>query len=66
MRIKENLKILSNFKQLRDEHRSRGDYMDELKNDLCSAFDYNRDLIELILELFPPNEAYEFIEANEA
>ena len=40
--------------------------MDELKNDLCSAFDYNRDLIELILELFPPNEAYEFIEANEA
>ena len=66
MRIKENLKILSNFKQLRDEHRSRSDYMDELKNDLCSAFDYNRDLIELILELFPPNEAYEFIEANEA
>ena len=65
MRIKENLKVLSNFRELRDEDRSRQDYLEELKNDFCSAFDYNKDLIELILELFPPTEANEFIEANE-
>lgn len=65
MRIRENLKVLSNFKELRDENRSRSDYMEELKSDLCSAFDYNRDIVELILELFPPSEAFEFIEANE-
>jgi len=65
IRIRENIKILSNFKQLRDEHKSRQDYLDELKNDLCSAYDYNKDLIELILDLFPPSEAFDFIEANE-
>lgn len=65
MRIRETIKILSNFKELRDKERGRQDYLDELKNDLCTAFDYNKDLIDLILDLFAPSEAYEFIEANE-
>jgi ribosomal RNA methyltransferase Nop2 len=65
MRLKETVKVLSNFKDLRDDTRSRQDYLDELKNDLCAAYDYNHDLIELILDLFPPSEALEFIEANE-
>lgn len=39
--------------------------MDELKNDICSAFDYNPDLVDLLLDLFPPREMLEFIEANE-
>ena len=65
MRIKESVKTLSNFKQLKSEERSRVDYIEELKNDLCSAFDYNKDVIDLILSLFAPSEALEFIEANE-
>ena len=65
MRIKETVKVLSNFKELRDPEKSRQEYIDELKSDLCSAYDYNADLIELILDLFAPSEAYEFIEANE-
>jgi len=28
MRIKETIKVLSNFKELRDEEKSRSDYMD--------------------------------------
>jgi ribosomal RNA methyltransferase Nop2 len=35
MRLKETIKILSNFKSLRNPERSRSDYIDELKNDLC-------------------------------
>jgi len=65
MRIRENLKTLSNFKQLRTEERSRQDYIEQLKADLCHAYDYNRDLIDLIMDLFAPAEALEFIEANE-
>ena len=65
MRIRENIKVLSNFKSLRSDDRSRTDYVDELKNDLCSAYDYNRSLIDLIMDLFAPSEALEFIEANE-
>ena len=34
-------------------------------DDCCSAYDYNRSLIEMIFNLFAPNEAVEFIEANE-
>lgn len=65
MRIRETVKVLSNFKELRDDNRSRQDYLEELKNDLCQAYDYNKDLIELILDIFPPSETFDFIEANE-
>ena len=65
MRLKETVKVLSNFKDLRDQEKSRKDYIDELRNDICSAFDYNPDLVELLLDLFPPRELIEFIEANE-
>ena len=65
MRLRDTVKVLTNFKSLRDANRSRSDYMEELKNDLCSAYDYNKSLIELILDLFAPSEALEFIEANE-
>ena len=65
MRVKETVKVLSNFKELRDPSKSRPEYIDELKSDLCRAYDYNSDLIELLMDLFPPSECLEFIEANE-
>ena len=65
MRVRESVKVLSNFKELRDPNKPRTDYMDELKHDLCQAYDYNRDLVELLLDFFPPSECLEFIEANE-
>jgi len=65
MRLKENVKVLSNFKDLRDTDKSRGEYLDEVLEDVCSAFDYNRSLVEVIFNLFAPSEAIEFIEANE-
>jgi len=65
MRIKETIKLLSNFKELRDPEKSRSDYMDGLKSDVSAAYDYNLDLLELLFDLFAPSECLEFIEANE-
>lgn len=65
MRIKETIKVLSNFKELRDEEKSRSDYMDQLKDDVSQCHDYNKDLLELLFDLFAPSECLEFIEANE-
>jgi ribosomal RNA methyltransferase Nop2 len=59
--------ILSNFKELREEEvtKSRSEYLEELKNDLTTAYDYSQEVLEILFELFPPNETVEFIEANE-
>jgi ribosomal RNA methyltransferase Nop2 len=65
MRLKDTVKVLQNFKELRDEEKTRQDYLDQLKEDVCSSYDYNADLVDLLFNLFPPPEAIEFIEANE-
>lgn len=66
MRLRENIKTLANFKELRQDEKSRSQYVEEVMEDICSAYDYNKSLVELIFNLFPPTEAFEFIEANEA
>jgi ribosomal RNA methyltransferase Nop2 len=66
MRLRENIKVLSNFKELREEGKSRSAYLDEIMEDICTAYDYNKSLVEIIFNLFAPSEAFEFIEANEA
>ncbi len=65
MRIKNTLKILADFKNLREEGRSRQDYLIELKQDISNSMDYNLDLLELIFDLFSTSEAFQFIEAND-
>jgi ribosomal RNA methyltransferase Nop2 len=65
MRIKDTLKVLSNFKSLRDGSKDRQDYLTELKADVCNAYDYNKGLVDVIFDLFSASEAIEFIEANE-
>lgn len=57
--------MLSNFKELRDELKSRKEYMDQLKQDLVASFDYNMDILDLLFDLFSPSDAVDFIEANE-
>jgi ribosomal RNA methyltransferase Nop2 len=65
MRIKETIRILANFKELCQPNRSRPDYMDSLKNDISASYDYNLDILELLFDLFSPQNAYDFIEASE-
>jgi ribosomal RNA methyltransferase Nop2 len=65
MRLRENIKILSNFKELRTGEKSRHEYLEEIQTDICNSFDYNSSLVDMIFNLFAPAEALEFIEANE-
>uniref|UniRef100_A0A8D8UT80 Probable 28S rRNA (Cytosine-C(5))-methyltransferase n=1 Tax=Cacopsylla melanoneura TaxID=428564 RepID=A0A8D8UT80_9HEMI len=45
--------------------RSRCEYMELLKKDLCTYFSYNEFLMERIMQIFPLDELMAFLEASE-
>jgi ribosomal RNA methyltransferase Nop2 len=64
-RIRDTVHVLENFAKLRSAQVSRSDYTDRLQRDLASYYGYNDYLLGRILELFPPAEAVELLEACE-
>jgi 25S rRNA (cytosine2870-C5)-methyltransferase len=56
---------LADFRNLRDVTRSRQEYIDCLAQDLADVYGYNRELIDIFLELFSPAEARAFLEEND-
>ncbi|XP_071041811.1 28S rRNA (cytosine-C(5))-methyltransferase [Parasteatoda tepidariorum] len=64
-RIKDIVYALSDFKNRREEGRSRIEYLNQLRTDLCSYYSYNEFLMDKLMELFPPSELIEVLEANE-
>ncbi|EKF29767.1 nucleolar protein, putative [Trypanosoma cruzi marinkellei] len=64
-RIQETVRVLSNFKEEREEERTRGEYVELLRSDIMALYEYNEFLTDAILLLFPPAEAVEFFEAME-
>ncbi|GIY15603.1 putative ribosomal RNA methyltransferase NOP2 [Caerostris extrusa] len=55
-RVKDIAHVLADFQKRREENRSRVEYMNQLKADLCSYYNYNEFMMEKLMELFPPNE----------
>ncbi|XP_054282096.1 uncharacterized protein LOC128999550 [Macrosteles quadrilineatus] len=65
-RIKDVLLVLSNFNKFREKDRSRQDYLELLREDLCQYFSYNEYLMEMFMKLFPLTELMDFLEASES
>ncbi|CAH1397328.1 unnamed protein product [Nezara viridula] len=65
-RIKDVLMVLSNFKNFKEEGKSRKDYIALLKKDLMGYFSYNEFMIDKLIELFPLTDLMDFLEASEA
>ena len=64
-RIQETIQVLSNFSKHREEGRDRSEYVSLLTKDFIEYYEYNAFLMSRIVELFPPREAYEFLESME-
>lgn len=64
-RIKDVTNVLMDFAANRDPTRSRAEYLDLLKKDLCTYYSYNEFLMETFMDVFAVNELVEFLEASE-
>lgn len=64
-RIKEVLGVLGKFSSEREDGRTREEYLAVLRADLIALFEYNEFLMDCVLNMFPPQEAFEFLEAME-
>lgn len=64
LRIQSILNVLSDYKKNKEEGKSRDSYTTELKQLLMVYYDYNEDIMTLILNLFHPQEVIEFLEAS--
>lgn len=64
-RIRDVVRVLDDFAHLRDRDRPRGEYIAQLKRDLCTYYGYNTFLVDTILNLFTVAEALELIESCE-
>lgn len=64
-RIRDVVMVLSDFKRLRDENRSRSEYVELLQRDLCTYYSYNDFLMLKLIQMFPLDELLEYLEASE-
>lgn len=64
-RICENISALNNFSSCRESGKSRRDYLELLRRDLCNYYSYGEFMIDKLMDLFPLSELLEFLEANE-
>jgi len=64
-RIKDVIDVLKNFAQKRDGERSRQDYMECLRRDLCTYYDYNDYMMIKMTDVFGLDELVDALEANE-
>ena len=65
-RVHEILHILSNFKSLCEEGKSRSEYLQMLHEDLKTQYGYSDFLMGKFIELVPTSQLMEFLDASEA
>lgn len=63
--IFEILRVLENFTKLKEEGKSRNDYIEKLLKNICEFYGYSEFMAEKLFKLFSPTEAIEFFESNE-
>lgn len=63
-RILENVRVLSNFKQYREEGYSRQDYINLFKSDLCKYYGYTEDIMEVFNDVFAAAEVCTYCFCN--
>ncbi len=59
-RITHIIRVLSNFKELKEIDRSRSDYVLQLQKDIALYYGYNFFLVEKLFHLFPLSEVLSF------
>lgn len=64
-RMQEVLSVLANLKELREEGRSRREYLAVLKRDIMNYYGYNEYLITQFMNLLPTTDIVEFLDACE-
>eukprot|EP00038_Savillea_parva_P003792 m.130360 g.130360 ORF g.130360 m.130360 type:complete len:935 (-) comp11281_c0_seq4:391-3195(-) len=65
LRIRDNLNTLAKFSELRDPTRSRAEYLKLLRKDLAFVYGYSDFLMGKLMDLFPPSQIMDVLEANE-
>lgn len=64
-RIKEITQVLTDFARFRQEGRSRSEYVDQLRRDLCLYYSYNEFLMSKLMDIFKLSDLLEYLEASE-
>lgn len=60
------LHVLSDFKTRREEGKTREDYTSTFRKAICECFQYNEELAEMLMDVFPNGEIVDFMEASES
>ncbi|KAG8526192.1 uncharacterized protein KY384_000185 [Bacidia gigantensis] len=64
-RMTDTVRVLGDFAKLAEPGRSRAEYTSQLVKDICLYYGYSEYLAEKLFQLFTPQEAFAFFEANE-
>ena len=65
MKIQEVVQILTNYKS-QPQEKSRSAFIDELSELITTYYEYNKELADYFVTLFPPAELINFLEASQA
>ena len=64
-RMREVINVLRDFSKKREDGRSRQEYLECLRKDLCNYYNYNEFMMEKFMQVFGIGELLDALEANE-